>query len=65
MNQNILAYERGMRFHLAIFSANMMRSAPEFAVTKAQANRRRKELRNAGYSVTIFAITPDGNLALD
>ena len=62
-NRNLLAYEEGMRVRLEISTARLMWSEPEFARTKAEAKRRRKQLQEAGYRVHIFEITPSGGLS--
>lgn len=41
-------------YRLEIFASNMMRSEPQFAQTLSQAKRIQKELKSAGYQVTIF-----------
>jgi hypothetical protein len=64
LNANTDAWADGYRFRLELFGCRGMRmSAPEFARTKAEASRRRKELlETGGVRATIFALTEDGGL---
>lgn len=62
-NMNAEALARGMKIHLSITAANLGRSAPEFAASKADARRRRRQLQEVGYRVTLFEITPSGGLS--
>lgn len=62
LNKNIEALQSGMKFRLQITTSRLQPVAPEFAATKAQATRRRKELTECGYRVHVFAITEAGGL---
>lgn len=48
------------QFRLEIAAANMARCDPEFRPTLAAAKRRKRELRDSGYSVTIMRKTATG-----
>ena len=62
-NPNTDAWADGYRFRLDLWGVNLCRLTPEFAKTKAEANRRRKELREvAGVQAKVFALTEDGGL---
>jgi len=62
LNQNLIAFARGMHFRIEISAANGLRSNAEFAHTKAEAMTRRRQLRTAGYVASIFSITRTGGL---
>lgn len=62
MNANLAKLNEGFQFRLELFTSSMQRSAPEFAYSKKQALFRKRELKAAGYNVTVFAITADGGL---
>lgn len=61
-NSNTDAFADGFRYRLELFGAAMLRMTPEFARTKAEATRRRKELANSGIQARAFEITEDGGL---
>jgi hypothetical protein len=56
MNINQIKASEGYKYRLELFTFNMQRCEPEFVYSKNQANFRRKELKSAGYSVTIITI---------
>lgn len=62
MNLNQHKLSAGFLFRLEVFNARMGRSEPEFTTCLKDARTRRKALRAAGYSTTIFAITATGGL---
>jgi hypothetical protein len=62
-NQNLHAYRNGSRYRLEHFNpGNASRLGHELVATKAQARRRRAELRRVGFDATIFEITSEGGL---
>jgi hypothetical protein len=62
-NVNLEALAQGKAIHIGITAANLARSVPEFATTKAEARKRRRELEAVGYRVHLFEITPAGGLS--
>lgn len=64
MNNNLTELLKGNKYRLELFAANMSRAGAEFARTRSAAVKRRKDLKAAGYVVTIFTITDSGGLML-
>jgi hypothetical protein len=55
-------YTNGLRFMLAVSTANAARSQPRFAHNRSEAASIKSDLQGVGYVVTVFKILPNGGL---